>query len=564
LSVNPAEVDSLLAPVRKLRASFGIDARRIDAAGCLLAGDAPRTLDELVSATGTPRRTVEALLRAAGELLESDGDRFRFSPVAAAAAAAEFGCGQPALPPDPWQILASADPELVTEAAGLVARAPRPVQELDQVSATPLTVLKRGHYLRQSFDLREAHVLFVGDHDLTSLGLFLAGGAPGLRASVVDVAEPLLEFIGAEARRRGYDIRCYYADLRLGLPETLQGTADAVFTDPPYTPQGMRLFVARGLQGMGEQRTGRILAAYGYGEQAALGLSVQEALAPLHLAYEAVLPGFNRYDGAQAIGSAAALYVLCPTRRSQSAAQAAVADTTKRLYTHGGQALEAGTPELSDAAAARVIELAGGPGSRPLLVGDGWPAAYPQARLSLPRLLAEPLPRNLRNHTTAVVNLYPAFGSSLLRVLLAANLARVAVVARNGLPEFRDEKGQRALAELIGPKYRVTRLLRSTPERDTALLLAERSPDTALGDPQQVAAAVYSRAHGKVGNAWREALITWSSARGTALSKNEARQVIDDAVTDPVILGYCPLDLPRHLFPVLLDCIARSVDTVRG
>lgn len=563
MSVNPAEVDSLLAPVRKLRTSFGIDARRIDAVGCLLVGGEYRSLDELVSATGTSRRTVETLLRAAGELLESAGGRFRFSPSSAAAAAAEFGCGQQDPAPDPWETLASGDPETVAEAAGLVARAPRPVQELDQVSATPVTVLKRGHYLRRAFDLRQAHVLFVGDHDLTSLGLFLSGGAPGLKASVVDVAEPLLEFIDTEARQRGYDIRCYYADLRLGLPKTLQGAADAAFTDPPYTPEGMRLFVARGLQGMGDHRTGRVLVAYGYGEQPALGLAVQEALSPLHLAYEAVLPGFNRYDGAQAIGSAAALYVLCPTRRTQSAAQAAATDVQTGLYTHGGQSVEAGVPELSDAAAARILELAAGQDDRPVLIGNGWPAAYPHARLTLPRLLAEPAPRNVQSHQTALINLYPAFGSSLLRVLLAANFTRVAVVARNGVPEFRDEKGQRALAELIGPKYRVTRLLRSTPERDTSLLLAERTPDSALSDTARVAAAVYSRAHGKVGNAWREGLIAWSASSGQALSKNDARRAIDEAVSEPAILEYCPLDMPRHLFPVLMADIERSVRTVR-
>ncbi len=564
MSVNPAEVDSLLAPVRKLRAGYGIDARRINAVGCLLAGDVPQSLDGLVSATGAPRRAVEALLRAAGGLLESDGEKFRFSPSAAAAAAAEFGCGQPGPPPDPWEALARSDPEMVAEAAGLVARAPGPVHELDHVPATPVTVIKRGHYLRQAFDLRQAHILFVGDHDLTSLGLFLAGGAPGLRASVVDVSEPLLEYIDREARQRGYDIRCYYADLRLGLPKALQGTADAVFTDPPYTPEGMRLFVARGLQGMGDQRTGRVLAAYGYGEQAALGLAVQEALSPLHLAYEAVLPGFNRYDGAQAIGSTAALYVLCPTRRTPVAARAAVADTRTRLYTHGGQSVEAGTHGLSEATATRVLQLAGGSGDQPLLIGDGWPASCQQARLTLGRLLAEPLPRNLHGHSTAAVNLYPAFGSSLLRVLLASGFTRVAVVARNGIPEFRDEKGQRALAELIGPRYRVTRLLRSTPERDMTLLLAERVPDAALSDVERIAAAVYGRAHGKVGNSWREALITWSASAGRELSKNEARQVIDAAVSRPAILGYCPLDLPRHLFPVLLAGIGRSVHAVSG
>ncbi|HEY0718973.1 MAG TPA: bis-aminopropyl spermidine synthase family protein, partial [Streptosporangiaceae bacterium] len=311
MPIDPADTDGFLGPIRELRASLRIEAGRVDAVGALLVGGEYRSPDELVSATGTSRRTVDALLRAAGPLLESADGRVRFSLSSAAAAAAEFGGGPGVPAPDPWEMLATGDPEMVTAAAALVAGAPHPVPELDHVPATPVTVLKRGHYLRSTFDLRQARVLFVGDHDLTSLGLFLAGGAPGLKASVVDVAEPLLEYIDTEARKRGYDIRCHFADLRLGLPGALREAADAAFTDPPYTPEGVRLFVTRGLQGMANRRTGRVLVAYGYGEQPALGLAVQEAVSPLHLTYEAVLPGFNRYDGARASGSRAALYVLC-------------------------------------------------------------------------------------------------------------------------------------------------------------------------------------------------------------------------------------------------------------
>src|ERR1700728_4372681 len=194
-----------------------------------------------------------------------------------------------------------------SDAAGLVERAPAPQRDLDQVPATAETVLKRGHYLLRNFDLRGAHVLCVGDHDLTSFGLFLAGGADGLRVSVVDADEALLGYVDTQACQRGFDVRCYAADLRLGLPAALHESSQLVFTDPPYTPDGVRLFVGRGLQGLADSRNGRVLAAYGFGEQPALGLAVQQALSPLHLTYEAVLPGFKRYGGAEAIRGDAAV-----------------------------------------------------------------------------------------------------------------------------------------------------------------------------------------------------------------------------------------------------------------
>ena len=295
----------MLAAMRELRASLGIDARRIDAVGCLLTDGEFRSVAELVSLTGTSRRTVEAVLRAAEPHLDTSDGRVRIGGLHAPAYAAEFGCGRDAPVRDPWDELARRDPAVLADAAGLVERAPAPQRDLDQVPATAETVLKRGHYLLRSFDLRGAHVLCVGDHDLTSLGLFLAGGADGVRVSVVDADEALLGYIDDEARQRGFDVRCYAADLRLGLPAALHESSQLVFTDPPYTPEGVRLFVGRGLQGLADSRNGRVLVAYGFGEQPALGLAVQQALSPLHLAYEAVLPGFNRYAGAEAIGGEA-------------------------------------------------------------------------------------------------------------------------------------------------------------------------------------------------------------------------------------------------------------------
>jgi len=551
------EPESMLAAVRELRASLGIDARRIDAVGCLLTDGEFRSVAELVSLTGTSRRTVEAVLRAAEPHLDTSDGRVRIGGLHAPAYAAEFGCGRDAPVRDPWDELARRDPAALADAAGLVEGAPAPQRDLDQVPATAETVLKRGHYLLRSFDLRGAHVLCVGDHDLTSLGLFLAGGANGLRVSAVDADEALLAYLDAEARQRGFDVRCYAADLRLGLPTALRESSQLVFTDPPYTPDGVRLFVTRGLQGLADTRNGRVLVAYGFGEQPALGLAVQQALSPLHLTYEAVLPGFNRYAGAEAIGGAAALYVLRPTRRSLSAAQAAADDPGLGLYTHGTQSVESAAQPLADPAASRILSLAAGPGEGVLLVGGGWPEACGGQRLPLPALMAAPLPGRLHAHT-AVINLYPGFGALVFRALLAASARRVAIVCGNDVPELRDGAGQRALARLIAPKYRITRLLRSTPEPDMAVILAEQARAGELTAAEQVAGYIFARAHGKLGNAWREGLITLWKSRGRELTKRDARRLIESVTAAPELLDRCPIDLPGHLFPPLIAELERS------
>ena len=384
---------SPLAAVQELRASFGIDARRVDSIGRLLTDGQFRSVAQIVSLTGTSRRTVEAVLQALDRHLDSSGGRVRIAAEHARAYARQFGFGEVMPAGDPWYEMAGLTPQGVAQAAGLIERAPPPRQDLDQLPATATTVLKRGRYLLDRFDLRGARVLCVGDHDLTSLGLFLAGGAAGLRVSVVDADEPLLEYLDTEARRRGFDVRCYFADLRLGLPASLRDSSQLVFTDPPYAPEGVRLFVTRGLQGLGDHRNGRVAVAYGFGEQQpALGLAVQQALSPLHLVHEAVLPGFNRYAGGQAVGSAAALYLLRTTRRTRSAARASYGDPRPQLYTRGAQSVESPAAWLDDAAAARVAALAAGQEESRLLVGPAWPASVPGRRLPLTPSWPRPCP----------------------------------------------------------------------------------------------------------------------------------------------------------------------------
>jgi N4-bis(aminopropyl)spermidine synthase len=284
---------------------------------------------------------------------------------------------------------------------------------------------------------------------------------------------------------------------------------------------------------------------------------VQQALSPLHLTYEAVLPGFNRYTGAEAIGGEAALYVLRPTRRSVSAAQAAGDDVAAGLYTHGSQSVESATRPLADAAAAQILGLAAGPEEAVLLVGGGWPESCRGRRAALAALMAEPLPGGLHART-AVINLYPGFGALVFRALLASSAGRVAIVCRNGVPELRDAAGQRALERLIAPKYRITRLLRSTPEPDMAVILAERATAAALTGGEQVAGYVYARAHGKLGNAWREGLIALCTSRGQELTKRGARDLIESVTARPDLLDRCPVDLPASVFPPMISEIERS------
>jgi hypothetical protein len=310
---------------------------------------------------------------------------------------------------------------------------PPPLADLDHVPATPATLLERVRFAHEQYELERCRVLLLGDHDATSLAFGALGVVPR-ELAVVDVDQRQLAFLG----ERGVDV--WFADLRVGLPEPLRGRFDLVITDPPYSPAGVGLFAARALEAA--RREARVLLAYGYPESApALGQRVQAELSALELVFEAILPDFNVYEGAQAIGSRAALYVLRPTKRSARIAARRAARHAGALYTRGRQAQEA------RAAAPDLRSLEGDPDGA--YYGPQWP-------LPLSELLATP-----PNAPHVYVNLAPDLVYSLYQVVVAAVGRRVTIVAHNRTEGLRTADEQARLRALAAPRFEVARLGRS-------------------------------------------------------------------------------------------------------
>jgi Branched-chain polyamine synthase A C-terminal domain len=368
----------------------------------------PATTDELVHASGLSRRTVERIVAAFGESAPP--------PVGAALDRVRL----PRL---------DIDPEVVRLIADLIGRAPSPRPVLDQIPADAETVVARAALLASQFDVVGGQLLFLGDHDLTSIAAALA--VPDTEITVVDIDERLLEFIDRVAVERHLPIRLLFADLRDGLPDVLAQCAGLVFTDPPYSADGVALFLERSLAALSNRDRGRVVIAYGAGDHRPdLALKVQERMQRLRVVIEAIYPSFNRYVLAQAIGGWSDLYVCRPTagtwRRLAREAPA------RNLYSQGPQAMEAAdtTP------------------SSPAL--DAASALAPEG---------------------AVLDLRREPDELLLRALLATDAA-IAVVVRNNHSDIIDERSQRALLGLVERGVTV-RFHRSTPDSSTAIVTAQ-------------------------------------------------------------------------------------------
>ncbi|QRP47311.1 bis-aminopropyl spermidine synthase family protein [Amycolatopsis sp. FDAARGOS 1241] len=418
----------------------------------------PRELADLVRLSAAPRRSVEDVLMALEADLERSAAGVRISPDALPA----YETYRLPRLPDPLDDAVAAHPDLLAELATQIAAVPAPLAALDHVQATPETVLRRALWLSARYDLRRSRLLFLGDHDLTSLAVRAV--CPEAELTVVDLDERVLSYLDATS---GRTITLAHTDLRIGLPPAVAGRADLVFSDPPYTPEGMGLFAARAVQALREPTEGRVLLAYGYSPRhPALGAQVQRSLATLGLTFEAILPDFNRYAGAQAVGSAADLYVCQPTAKAKKSGGR---KGKAAIYTHGPQSVEASGTKPALLSALREIATEGGLAleTRPV----DWSASGPEGDAVAMDLTADP-------------------GPWLLRTLLGTNARRLALLVPNNHPDLTDAAAQTALTDLVAAKYRL-RFLRSTPDNRHAIVTAD-----AVEHPSEI----LTRAHARLAN----------------------------------------------------------------
>lgn len=529
--------------VERLLADAGVDSRRLRHALALLSDGQWWTLADLVRQSATSRRTIESLLR---ELpLEHDGARFRMPLVHTPAYQDLLAVAPP--PEDPVAHLVPHYGHVLDRLTDLVAKAPRARHVLDHVSATPETVLRRALLLGARFWLPGARLLCVGDHDLTSLAVKLVH--PETDVTVVDVDERILAYIDEQ----GLGVRTRWADLRLGLPPSARDH-DLAYTDPPYTPEGIGLFVARSLEGLKDD--GRVLLAYGASERTPmLALKVQQELSQLNLLNEAIYPDFNRYFGAEAIGSAADQYILRPTSKTAPAVRSRLTRQSTAIYTQGPQSVESATSPLADRqadrspagrqtsgtqAGRRAGDSLSEPATAPadfepdLLVGE-WPKEFTQPRVKLSTWLAKP-------HASApervAVAVPPGLEAALPRLLLATRATHVRVLLADIPP----------LPSVLSTVYDL--------RPGDGVLNAVRLPH-----PDDEAASVLRRildnSHAKLANTWREALIAVARSQGSSLTKNDARTLIRRAA--PWSDDLTPLEAPLHRLTALPAAITTTI-----
>jgi hypothetical protein len=190
-------------------------------------------------------------------------------------------------------------------------------RDLDQFYATSETVAKRGALLNYFGDIAGKRILLLGDDDLTSAAIATYKTAKEIM--VLDIDSNILSDVTKISSVNGLNISTVEYDVRNALPKDLANRFDVVFTDPPYTKDGFSLFLSRAVEALSNKNSSaRVYICYGNSDRAKERyLPIYETILKSNTLIRWVFDKFNRYNGAESIGSSSSLFVLDTTSKTQ-------------------------------------------------------------------------------------------------------------------------------------------------------------------------------------------------------------------------------------------------------
>ena len=219
----------------------------------------------------------------------------------------------------------------------IYAKRPAVDTSLDQSMCTPETGLRRALLILREGGAVGKKIACVGDDDLVSVALGLVlrairGDGPQPPANIIsggvnpqqrdpaaihpisdifvfDVDERFLEYISKISHEYCFPVRCVRCDLRDPVPAEFRGAFDAAVTDPPYTHDGLNLFLSRICALLKPEPNKCVYLSYAHKSPQAL-LEAQKLILSSGCLISRIFPKFNSYVGAQILGGVSDMLVL--------------------------------------------------------------------------------------------------------------------------------------------------------------------------------------------------------------------------------------------------------------
>ncbi|OGM11032.1 hypothetical protein A2Z22_04175 [Candidatus Woesebacteria bacterium RBG_16_34_12] len=206
----------------------------------------------------------------------------------------------------------------------------KPLRKYDQFTADLPTVAKRVSLMNFFSDIKGKRILFLGDDDFTSMACAMFGSAGNIQ--ILDIDGRILNSIKNVSRQNKLEIQLEKYDAKFDLAKKYKKRFDIVFTDPPYTENGVNLFLSRSIQALNPNNlSARIYLCFGGSDRA------KERFLPIYkIIYESglmlrwVFDKFNRYRGASEIGNTSSLFLLDITPKTKALIES---DYNEPIYT---------------------------------------------------------------------------------------------------------------------------------------------------------------------------------------------------------------------------------------
>jgi hypothetical protein len=194
---------------------------------------------------------------------------------------------------------------------------PNPKRNYDQFFALPETVAKRAALMDFLGDIKNKKILFLGDDDYTALTVAAYRQASNI--TVMDIDSDIIDKIKSISLKENLDIQIINHDVRLPIPQNLLDKFDIVFTDPPYSQNGINLFLSRGVHVLNpENSSARIYLCFGNSDRAKERfLPIYDTIIKSGLMIRFIFDKFNSYEGAESIGGSSSLFICDVTPKTK-------------------------------------------------------------------------------------------------------------------------------------------------------------------------------------------------------------------------------------------------------
>lgn len=198
----------------------------------------------------------------------------------------------------------------------------------DQSKNTVETAIHRALYFYNLGAIEGKDVLFIGDDDFSSVALgnlyrIFFPEEPNIIArsiTVIDIDDRILNKINDMFSRNNLKVNCIKYNLKDPIPKELLHKFDTVITDPPYSPNGIKLFISRALSMIktdGDYEFNKDIFLSFAHRSSPRTVEFQKLLCNMDLAMMEIIPKFNKYEGSEVLGNQTQMIHIKTTKTSK-------------------------------------------------------------------------------------------------------------------------------------------------------------------------------------------------------------------------------------------------------